>query len=159
MPIALSLHIHVHGHDKPFIVCDRRRRQGDADVRSVANYKDPLRALRAAIGGSLCLLRRRLPPAASAVLNEVRRSKPRVQLVICEYEKDRGLAESLVADPIVIPPLAERGHELDRIISEYATEAMRELAAPRSTFTEREHDWVRTHAASTLTEISRWRVS
>jgi hypothetical protein len=155
VPIASSLHTHVHGHDKPFIVCDRRRRQGNADVRSVANYKDPLRALRAAIGGSLCLLRRRLPPNVSAVLDEVRRSRPRVQLVICEYEKERGLAESLVADPIVIPPLAGRGHELDRIISEYATEAMRELGTARSIFTEREHEWVRMHAASTLTEIEK----
>ena len=155
VPIALSLHTHVQGHEKPFILCDPRRRRGDADVRSVANYKDPRHALRAAIGGSLCLLRRRLPPDASVVLAEIRRSRPRVQLIICAHGNARGLAELLVADPIVIPPLAGRAHELDRIISEYATEAMRELGAARSTFTEREHEWVRTHAASTLTEIEK----
>ena len=154
VPIALSLHTHVRGHDKPFILCDPRRRRSKPDVRVVENFKDVRQALRSAIGGSLCLLRRRLPPDAAAVLDEIRRSKPRVQLIICASQ-ERGTAELLVADPLTIPPLSERDHELDRIIFEYATEAMRELSAPRSTFTDRDHEWVRTHAASSLTEIEK----
>jgi hypothetical protein len=155
VPIALSLHIHVRGHDKPFILCDPRRRRSKADVRVAENVTDVQHALRSAIGGSLCLLRRRLPPDAAAVLDEVRRSRPRVQLIICATEEQRGKAELLVADPLIIPPLSERRHELDRIIFEYATEATRDLGAPRSAFTEKDHEWVRMHAASSLTEIEK----
>lgn len=154
VPIAHSLHTHVRGHDKPFILCDPRRRRSKADVRVVENSRDVRQALRSAIGGSLCLLRRRLPPHAAAVLDEIRRSRPRVQLILCASD-ERGTAELLVADPLVIPPLSERGHELDRIIFEYATEAMRDLSVPRSVFTEKEHEWVRTHAASSLPEIEK----
>jgi hypothetical protein len=154
VPIALSLHTHVRGHDKPFILCDPRRRRSKADLRLVENSKDVRQTLRSAIGGSLCLLRRRLPSGAAAVLDEIRRSRPRVQLIICTSE-ERGTAELLVADPLMIPPLSERGHELDRIIFEYATEAMREMNIPRSVFTEKDHEWVRTHAASSLPEIEK----
>jgi hypothetical protein len=154
VPIALSLHTHVRGTGKPFILCDPRRRRSKADVRLVANFKDVRQALRAAIGGSLCLLRHHLPPEAAAVLDEIRRSRPRVQLIMCASE-DRGTAELLVADPLTVRPFSERGHELDRIIFEYATEAMRDLSVPRSTFTDIDHEWVRTHAASSLPEIEK----
>jgi hypothetical protein len=38
---------------------------------------------------------------------------------------------------------------------EYATEAMRDLSVPRSVFTDIDHEWVRTHAASSLPEIEK----
>src|SRR5262245_50694769 len=81
--IASSLHDHVIGRDKPFILCDRRRRRADADVRSVANIDDSAEALRAAIGGSLCLLCHRMPHNMSVITEEFSRSRPRVQIVMC----------------------------------------------------------------------------
>lgn len=153
--VAQSLHAHVRGRDRPFVLCDVRRRRADADVRSVANFKDVRHALRAAVGGSLCLLRRRMPRDASAILDETRAARPRAQLVLCVSESEWNPVESLLADPVVIPPLATRDHELDRIISEYATDAMTELGTPRSVFTAEEHEWVRTFSASSLPEIER----
>jgi hypothetical protein len=155
VPVALSLHAHVRGRDKPFVLCDPHRRRADADVRLVTNCNDVRQALRAAVGGSLCLLRRRMPREAPAVLDETRASRPRIQLIICVPENERSRVESLLADPVVIPPLATRDHELDRIISEYAIEAMRELGTARSIFTAEDHEWVRTSSASSLLEIEK----
>jgi hypothetical protein len=153
--IALSLHAHVRGRDKPFILCDRRRRRADADVRSVTNFRDARNALRAAIGGSLCLLRRRMPHDASAVLAETRGSRPRAQVIMCMSDDEQSPVEPFLADPIVIPPLAKRDNELDRIITEYAADAIKELGSPRSVFTDEDREWVRTHSTSSLREIEK----
>lgn len=155
---ASSLHGHVIGRDKPFILCDRRRRRAEADVRSVANISDPSQALRAAIGGSLCLLRRRMPEDTLPIVDEFSRPRPRVQLIICTAAGERTAADAwrtLPADPIVMPSLTERANELDRIISEYATEALKELGTTHTSFPEEDFDWVRSHSASTLAEIEK----
>lgn len=155
---ASSLHGHAIGRDKPFIVCDRRRRRAEAGVRSAANISDPSQALRAAIGGSLCLLRRRMPEDTSPIVDEYSRPRPRVQIIICTGGGERSAAHAwrtLPAEPIVIPPLAERANELDRIISEYATEALKELGTTHTSFPEEDFDWVRSHSASTLGEIEK----
>jgi hypothetical protein len=154
--IASSLHDHVIGHDKPFILCDRRRRRADADVRSVANIDDPREALRAAIGGSLCLLCHRMPHDTFAITEEFSRSRPRVQIVMCTPGDTPADAwQSYPADPIVIPRLAERQHELDRIIYEYAVEAVKEVGTAHTTFTGEDLDWVRSHSASTHAEVEK----
>jgi hypothetical protein len=156
--VASSLHGHAIGRDKPFIMCDQRRRKAEADVRSVANISDPSQALCAAIGGSLCLLCRRMPQDTSPISDEFSRSRPRVQIIMCRGADERAATDAwrtLPADPIVIPPLVERADELDRIISEYATEALKELGTAKTTFPEEDLDWVRSHSASTLAEIER----
>ena len=155
--IAASLHAHAIGRDKPFVVCDHRRREADADVRSATNISNPSQAVRAAIGGSLCLLRRRMPSDMSSITEEFSRPNPRVQLILCTTsERTAGSAlRSYPADPIVIPHITEREHELDRIISEYADDAIHELGTARTTFTAEDLDWVRSHSASTLAEIEK----
>jgi hypothetical protein len=57
--------------------------------------------------------------------------------------------------PLVVPPLAQRSAELDRIIAEYASDAIEELAAPASSLTAADHAWVRAHAAASLAEIEK----
>jgi len=52
-----------------------------------------------------------------------------------------------------VSPLARRSAELDRIIAEYADDAIAELCAPRGSFTAPDHAWVRQYAATSLAEI------
>lgn len=75
-----------------------------------------------------------------------------LQLVVCaktseDYDRDRAV-------PITIPPLASRADELDQIISEYAEDAITELGA-RTAFLSADHEWVRTHSASSLPDIEK----
>lgn len=153
--LAQSLHIRTRGRYKPFVLCNHRRVTVEASVRSVANFKDARTALGAATGGSLCVLRHRMPCDMEEILEEMRVSMSRVQLILCAWERSLGRLESFLSCPIVIPDLASRGDEIDRVIYEYAMDAMDELAIPRPTFTEEDHAWVRAHSASKLTEIEK----
>jgi competence ComEA-like helix-hairpin-helix protein len=61
VPIAWALHRRLLGSDQPFVVCDPRRGNVPASVRSPGNYESGARAVSAALGGSLCVRSRRLP--------------------------------------------------------------------------------------------------
>ena len=58
------------------------------------------------------------------------------------------------AAPITVPPIANRTHELGRIIEEYAADARATLAATAS-FTPHDADWVLRHSASSFDEIEK----
>jgi hypothetical protein len=152
IPTARSIHRRALG-DRPFIVCDPRRRAAKATVRSAENHETGMQALAAAHGGSLCVRNRRLPRDFAQVVAALREPTARVQLIVCA-----GTAEDCrryVAGPIAVPPLAGRQAELDRIIAEYAADAVAELGVPRGAFPDVDRAWVREHAAASLPEIEK----
>ena len=153
VPTARSIHRHAQGGDRPFIVCDPRRRRSKATVRSAENYETGMEALAAAHGGSLCVRNRRLPRDFEQVVAALRDPATRVQLVVCAGHTDD--CRSYLASPITVSSLAGREAELDRIIDEYAEDAVAELGAPRVGFLPADHAWVREHAASSLPEIEK----
>jgi hypothetical protein len=153
VPVARSIHRHALGADRPFIVCDPRRREVEATVRSAANHKTGVGALAAAIGGSLCIRSRRRPRDWNAVIPALRDPGSRVQLVVCAEEPED--CEPLLAPPITVPPLASRLDELDRIITEYSEDAIAELGTLRTSFLPADRDWVRTYSASSLPDIEK----
>jgi hypothetical protein len=151
VPTARSIHRHALG-DRPFVVCDPRRRDARATVRSAENHETGLAALAAAQGGTLCVRSRRLPRDFAAVVAALRDPAAGVQLVVCASSPDDG--KPYLAVPITVPSLAGRDAELDRIVAEYAEDAMAELGAPRTSFLSADHTWVREHARS-LPEIEK----
>jgi hypothetical protein len=56
---------------------------------------------------------------------------------------------------VTIPPLSTRSDEIDRIITEYAQDAIMELRAQRTGFLPADRDWVRRHSASSLPDIEK----
>jgi hypothetical protein len=153
VPMARSIHRHALGVDRPFIVCDPRRRAGEATVRSAANCESGMQGLVAATGGSLCVRSQRLPRDFTAVVAALRDPACQVQLVVCTEEPAD--CEPYLAVPIVVPPLARRADELDRIIAEYAEDAIAELGAARNGFGPVDRAWVRRHSAGTLPDIEK----
>ncbi|MBC7976918.1 MAG: FHA domain-containing protein [Myxococcales bacterium] len=153
VPTARSIHRHALGADRPFVVCDPRRRQGKATVRSAENYETGMQAYAAATGGSLCVRNRRLPRDFDDVVIALRDPSSRVQLVVCADEV--GDAGPYLAAPIIVPSLATRVAEIDRIITEYAEDAIAELGTPRTGFLAVDRAWVREHASSSLPEIEK----
>jgi hypothetical protein len=153
VPMARSIHRHALGADRPFIVCDPRRREGKATVRSSANFETGMPAFAAATGGSLCVRTQRLPPDLHDVVAALRDPASRVQLVVCAQSPDD--CEPLLAVPIIVPPLVSRADELDRIIAEYAEDAMIDLGTQRSVFPASDREWVRRYSASSHPQIEK----
>jgi pSer/pThr/pTyr-binding forkhead associated (FHA) protein len=152
--IARSLHRQSRGNDRPFIVCDPRRPSSKATVRSAENCATGMEALAAAAGGgSVCVRVRRTPPDFYQLLEALCEPKSRVQLIVCA--KTLAECQRCRVMPIVFPPFSDRTTEIDRIIDEYAQDAIAELGAPRSMFLQVDHAWVRKHAATSLPEIEK----
>ena len=153
VPIARAIHRRAFGADRPFIVCDPRRRRSQATVRSPENYDTGMSAFAAATGGSLCMRSLRLPKDFRTVIAALRAQSAQVRLVICAQTAEQ--CEEQLALPITIPPLDTRADEIDRIIAEYAEDAIAELGTPRTGFLPADRDWVRMHSASSLPDIEK----
>lgn len=152
VPIAWALHRHTLGADRPFVVADPRRRKKEASVRSPASRASGIAAFEAAVGGFLCVRMRRLPNDFPALVARLRDSD-HVLCVLCAGELADPHSPLVLPAPLVVPPLAHRSTELDRVIAEYARDAIVELTAPASSFTAEDHAWVRDRAAASLAEI------
>jgi hypothetical protein len=96
---------------------------------------------------------RRLPQDFSEVSLALRDPAARVRLAMCTDDAADGA--TLLADPILIPPLATRRAELDRIVDEYAYDAIAGLGAGPADFTRGDRDWVVKHSAASLPEVEK----
>lgn len=146
VPLACGLHRRALGPDAPFIVCDPRRGNTPASVRSPANLVDVGAAFQAAIGGSLCVRRRRPPNQFSSLVAKLRRSDD-VQYICLDEDALQWLVRP---GPIEIPPLSARTSDLPRIVDEYIFDAILALApfSNRPVLTERDRQWLIDHAAA-----------
>jgi hypothetical protein len=154
VPLAYGLHRRTLGPDTPFIVCDPRRGNTPASVRSPANYVDALAAFEAAAGGSLCIRRRRPPHDFLSLVTKLRRSD-NVQYICLDRDSLQWLVRP---GPIEVPPLEERTADLPRIVDEYVFDATVELAPmPRTlVLANRDRRWLLKRAATmSLSEIEK----
>lgn len=155
VPVAQAIHRHVLGDGKPFVVCDPRRRRGDANVRSAASVETGREGLQRALGGSLCVTSKRLPADFKQVRSALRDPAARIQLIVCaDVHSERKLNSLYCIDPIVIPSLETRRHELARIIDECAIEAAAALLTTAS-LTDSDREWLTRSSASSVNEIEK----
>jgi hypothetical protein len=152
-PIAAALHRRTLGPSAPFVTVNPRRLNTDASIRSPANRKHGVDALRAAAGGSLCLDRIQLPRDYPVLVALVRDPISDVLVIVCTKARHAMDPLVILPAPIVIPPLRARADELPRIVAEYAADAIARLGADASAFTAADQTWVLDHAARTLGEI------
>lgn len=129
VPVAYALHRRIVGADRPFVVCDPRRRRVEGSVRAPPNRRTVALALEAAMDGSICLRSRRLP-ADFDLLRESRRNAATFPTVfICLHRDDR--IRDLISRPLEIPPLAAQALESHRLLQEAMDEAATALGAER----------------------------
>jgi hypothetical protein len=152
VPIAHALHRRVLGPDRPFVVCDPRRHDQAATVRSPRSCGTVAAALKAAAGGSVCVRLKRLPRGFPALLARVSEPGAGVQLILCE---GRVSTTFLFSTPMDVPPLATRTQDLPRIIDEYALDALDALGAPVASFQREDHRWILEHASTSLFDIEK----
>lgn len=151
VPIVQALHRRIREPDRPFVVVDLRHGEQRASVHSPESRANTALMLGAARRGTCCMRLRRAP----ADLAEMHQATEDVMLVICGGLHLASDALLIRPAPVVVPLLASRAHELDRIIIEYACDAVAELGAPRAAFTADDRAWVRDHAPGSLAEIEK----
>jgi hypothetical protein len=149
VPIALALHHHTLGIDRPFVLSDPRRKN------TATNFTSGEDAVRAARGGSLCVRRRWSPRHFPSLVTQVRDPAAAVQFIVCANLLYALHPFLVLPVPIVVPALNTRARELPRIVDEYASEALLKLEADASCFTSDDRSWVIKHAARSLPEIGR----
>ena len=151
VPIARGLHRCSLGDDRPFVLCDPRRRPTD-EQGPLENYTSAMSALAAAASGTICVWPKRLPRDFADLLTALRDPSTRVQLIACGQRPVE--SKDLVSAPIEIPPLSTRADELERVIDEYARGAGEALGIQAS-FSEADREWVRRNSAASLPEIEK----
>jgi len=160
VPIAHALHRRTLGTDAPFVVCDVRRTDIEATVRSPANYTNGVAGFKAATGGTLCLRYPQVPDEFRSMIPLARSLSTSVQLMLCgdaRFDTHPLLVQPV---PIRVPSLVTRTEEIPRIVDEYGHDAIAELRAndprPRAVrFTADDRAWVLDHSPLTLPEIEK----
>lgn len=141
-PVARRLHEHAVGRARALLVC----KGGD----------DGIAALHAAAHGTLCLFADALPILWQNVVTSWREQSFKARLTVCTSPgeiTDDMIAALRTATAIDIPPLARRQYELERIVTEYARDAVAELGATDLNFKPRDWDWVHEYVWPDLAEI------
>jgi hypothetical protein len=130
-PVALAHSIHrvAFGAERPFVVCNPRRKETSETVRSATNVARATEALSAAVGGSMCIVAGRVPSDFDEAFDRLEDPGLRVQLIVCSLKVING--KPYRTKPIIVPPVSERSDELSLIVDEYAVDALAELGGRR----------------------------
>src|SRR6185503_18472051 len=100
-----------------------------ASVRSPASHASGIAAFEAASRGSLCVRLSGLPEDFHALVARLRCAND-VLCVLCAGRLTDPHPQCILPAPLTVPPLTQRSAELDRVITEYAADAIAEVAAP-----------------------------
>lgn len=103
-------------------------------------------------GGTLCVWAHSLPVGFEAMRAELEQSTS-VRLIVCSSTVDDGAPPISVWAPLTLTPLSRRVDELDRLIDEYAFDAILALSAKMTSFTIEDRRWVRRCRPQALDEI------
>jgi hypothetical protein len=150
--IARQIHRHTATADAPFVVCGRRQRETDLSLRVTATYADPAAALERAAGGTVCVRVKKPPWEIERLVEAARDPRAQAQLMICGDAAPRNaqVEQALIR----VPALARRDvRDIERLVAEYALDAIRELGAVPTSFTEADCAWVARHEATAFADI------
>jgi hypothetical protein len=143
VPIARQLHQHALAN-RPFVVCKPR-----------TPHTRGMDALAAAAGGTLCVWRNQQPDDFDDVVSALRGPLARALLIVCAHALPRGndIASQIVTivRSIRVPPLADRGRDLHRIIDAYGADAVSAFGG--GWMAPVDGEWVANNASASLHQI------
>ena len=150
--VARQIHLRTTSPDTPFVVYGRRMYGSDGSIRVTATVQEGAVARELAANGTICVRTEDEPTDHPRFLVTMSAPRPRAQLFLCARKTQR--RSDAPAPPILVPELSHRSPEdLHRIVSEYAVDALRELEARPTSFTEHDRIWVARHAATSFAHI------
>ncbi len=148
--LARRIHREMLG-DRPFLISDPRRQPLKLGRRSVENYPSIAAGMRAASGGTLCIWASRRPPDFSPIRIARDGARHHTRLMVCAHKIDE--TGVLAGGFVKVPSLSTRSADLERIVREYAMDAVERLEASPASFTDQDLAWVLDRRPQTLAEI------
>ena len=150
--VARQIHLRATRPGAPFVVCGKKPHASDESLRVTATIADASAALERAAGGTVCVRADKRFAGHGELVGVT--SKPQAVARLYQCTKKVSKRVDRAASGIVIPKLARRSPEdLDRIVAEYATDAVRELGADPASFTEQQRVWVVRYATTSFAEL------
>jgi FHA domain len=151
--VVYALHRRLMGAERPFVMCDPRRRARRGTVRSVANQPRGIDGYRAAAGGTLCLLADRLPRDFEALAKlQTEAARPMI-IVMGTLERRRNKMDIAMNPAVCVPSISRRAPDLPEIVDGYVRAAAAELRLPALLAEDRA--WVIKNSAASFTEIEK----
>lgn len=132
--IARRIHDEVQP-GQPFDVVELHGRKG-----KLATAMSETRA------GAICTWARRMPADVHKIRALVAQCKPHCNVIVCARTADQVIS-------VEVPSLATRTLEIERIIDEYAADAIAKLDARSASFAAVDRDWLVANPPETLAEI------
>lgn len=129
---------------------------GDRPLVMLGPADSGLQGLDRAIGGMLCVDARGLPHDMRLMVANLRMPDSRVRLVVCADASESAAEVAAMVSRMVtisIPPIAERGGEIGRLLEAYGSDAVAELGADILGFRPHDLERVRASGVATLDEI------
>jgi hypothetical protein len=151
VPFAEELHRLTHTEQRPFVLCNPRRRASEDTESFTRCVTSGLAAVEQAADGTICIDDQRRPPDLVEMLYQLRQPECPAQLIVLTRNAHK--AELYSVAPVVIPPLRTRREEIDRLIMEYEAEAVQRLGVDPLTLTPAQRAWIREQSSETLIEI------
>jgi len=152
--LAKELHRLTLTVARPFVLCNPLRRTSQTKSNPTRCTSKGVAALEAAVGGTVCLTTEHLPSDLRDLMQGLRRPECQTQLVVCSDSAETVEAEVFNAMPIVVPPLASRKDEIERLIEDYARDAAGFLGLGDHWLSPAERTWIR-NAMHTLAKIQK----
>ena len=150
--VARQIHLRTKLRAAPFVVCGPGPRESDLQLRVTATHDDAKAAFELAAGGTVCVRADDLPVGFDHLAKAARDPEALAQLIICANTGSK--RTEAMAPAIVVPPLTTRTlSEMQRIVSEYAVDAIAELGAAPTSFTEADRDRVTSQEATSFADI------
>jgi hypothetical protein len=150
--IAYRIHRHIAGPEAPFVVCSPEPRKVDRWLRGAIMIRDLEAGVHhAAAGGTVCCRADDPPAGYDRLLALADSIGCRTLLMV-----SGNTTENIGVRPLTIfvPPLANRSlEEIERIVDECAVDALQELGAAPTSFTDESRAWVARHATSSFAKI------
>ena len=150
--VAWSLHRRLFGEAAPFVVSVPDRSTQPQTRAHPGNLRELPRALEAAAGGTLCVWTHR-PPAGFATAQLELACGTSARLFACSQLTEDSPGPNSPWVSVMLTPLSQRIDELDRLIDDYAADAVAALSAHSSSFTTDDRLWVRRRRPKTLDAI------
>lgn len=151
-----ELHELAMGKQCPLVLCrpgtHQRRSSSDGEDRGVQRAASGREALDLAHGGTICLDNRHLPGDLVPMLDVLRDPVSPTQTLVIVLSNYVRKTDLLTPTPFIIPPLATRKHEIDRLIVECEAVAARRLGVQRLELTREQRRWIR-EESETLAEL------